>query len=57
VVFGNATPKNFVTSFTTQNHLDTSGLDLTTEEVHWDTRTNGCDVIRLEVMDDIRNRV
>lgn len=55
--YDNATPKDLVTSFTAQDHLDTGGLDLTTEQVHRDTRTNSCNVISLEVIDDFRNRV
>lgn len=51
------TSKDLVGSLSTQNHLDSHGLDLSTQKVHWCTGSDRCHVIGLEVINDLWNGV
>ncbi len=49
--------KDLVTTFTAQDHLDAQGLDLAAEQKHRGRGPDRGDVVRLEVVDDVRQRV
>jgi len=51
------TAKDFVTSFTAENHLNTHGLDLATEEVHGGACADCSHIIRFEVLNDFGQSV
>lgn len=51
------TSKDFVTSFPTKNHLHPHSLDLSTEEIHRCARPYGRNIIRLQMVDNIRNGI
>src|SRR6266404_5065965 len=51
------TSKDFITSFTSQDHLDTHGLDLATEEIHWRACPHGGHIVGFQVVYYIRNGV
>lgn len=46
-----------VASFTAENHFDTHGLYFTTEEIHWSTSANCCNVIGLQMINDVWNGI
>lgn len=47
------TAENLVATLTTQNHLDTHGLDLAGQQVHGGRGTDGGDIVGLKVVDDV----
>lgn len=49
--------KNLVATLSTQNHLDSHGLDLPAQQVHGRTRTNSGHIVCLEVVDDVGNGI
>lgn len=49
--------EDLVGTLTTQNHLDTHGLDLTGEQVHGSRGTNGGHIVGLEVVDHVREGI
>lgn len=51
------TTKDLVATLTTQNHLHTHSLDLATEEVHGRASADRRNVVRLQVVDHIGDRV
>jgi hypothetical protein len=51
------TSKDFITTFTTQNHLHTHRLDLPTQEVHRSRGANSRDIVGLQMVNDILNRI
>ena len=51
------TAQYLVATFTTQHHLDTHGLDFSAEQVHRRAGTDRRNIVRLEVVDHIRDRV
>ena len=51
------TSENLIGSFTRENHLDTHSLDLSAEKVHWGGSSDSRNVVGLEVVDDLGNRV
>ena len=48
---------DLVAALAGEDHLDAHGLDLAAEEVHGRARAHGRDVERLEVVDDLGDRV
>ena len=51
------TAENLIATFATQHHLYSHRFNLPTEEVHWGAGSHSRHVIRLEVVDNIRNGV
>ena len=51
------TTEDLVGTFSGENHLDTHSLDFSAEKVHWRGSSDGRDVVSLEVVDDLWNRV
>lgn len=49
--------EDLVGTLTTQNHLDSHGLDLTGEQVHGSRGTDGGDIVGFEVVDHVREGV
>ena len=49
--------EDLVGTLTTQNHLDTHGLDLTGEQVHGGRGTDSGDIVGLEVVDHVREGI
>ena len=51
------TAKDFITALAAQHHFDSHGFDLATEKVHGRACTHGRHVIRLEMVNDVRNGI
>ena len=49
--------EDLVTALTTEHHLDAHSLDLAREQVHGRRGADGGDIVRLQVVDDIRQSV
>ncbi len=49
--------KYLVATLSTQNHLDSHGLDLPAQQVHRRTRTNRSHIVCLEVVDHVGNGI
>ncbi len=51
------TPENFVASLSAKHHFDTHGLDLAAQEIHRRTRSDGCHIVGLEVVDNFGDSI
>lgn len=49
--------KDLIAALARENHLDTHGLDLAGKQIHGGRGTDGGDVVGLEVVDNIRQRI
>ena len=49
--------EDFITSFTAQYHLYPHGLDLSAEEIHRRARSYSCYIVRLKVINNVRNGI
>jgi len=47
------TTQNFITSLSTEDHLDAHGLDLPAEEVHRRASTDRRDIVSLKMVDNL----
>lgn len=51
------TPKDFVAPFPAQNHLNTHSLDLPAQQIHRCTRPDRRNIVGLEMINDIGDRI
>ena len=51
------TAKDLVATLATEDHFHAHGLDLPAEKIHGRARTDGGDIERLKVVDDVGNRI
>jgi hypothetical protein len=49
--------KDFIRTFTGQDHLDTDGLDFSGQETHRNGGSYGGDIVGFQVVDDFVNRI